>query len=74
MTRMFTKPTGQPLDPKTVSQHFDRLIDRTNRPAAGCTATTRAGTRCARQATVTVGGQPRCGLRRHGGHHGRAIP
>jgi len=72
--RVFTKPTGEPLNPDTVSQHFDRLIDRINRPAAGCTASTRAGARCARQAVVQVGGQPRCGLRRHGGHDAAAIP
>jgi integrase len=65
--RVFTKENGQPLNPDTVSQHFDRLIARTARPPTGCTATTRAGTRCARQATVTVDSQPRCGLRRHRG-------
>jgi integrase len=72
--RVFTKPTGEPLDPRTVSQHFDRLIDRTSRPAVSRTATTHAGTRCSRQATVEFEGQRRCGLQRHGGQAGHAVP
>ncbi len=72
--RVFTKPTGEALNPATVSQQFDRLIQRTSRPSTDCTATTHAGTRCARQATVTLHGEPRCGLRRHSGPDGQTIP
>jgi len=36
--------------------------------------TTHAGTRCARQATASLHGEPRCGLRRHSGPDGQTIP
>jgi integrase len=72
--RVFTTPTGAPLNPKTVSQHFNRLLARTSQSSATCTATTRAGSQCQRHGIVHIDGQPRCGLRRHGGHIGERMP
>jgi integrase len=46
--RFFTKDNGEALDPDTVSQRFDRLIERTGRANAQCTAVTRTGERCRR--------------------------
>jgi hypothetical protein len=41
----------EPLDPDTVSQRFDRLVERTSRPeSVQCTATIRSGERCRRTA------------------------
>jgi integrase len=48
--RLFTKDNGEALDPDTVSQRFDRLIERTGRANAQCGATTRSGERCRRVA------------------------
>lgn len=72
--RIFSKHNGQPLNPDTISQHFDRLITRTHRPATACTATTARGQQCQRQAVVELNHQPRCGLAAHGGHDHDAIP
>jgi integrase len=65
--RVFTKENGEPLNPGSLSQHFDRLVQRLSRSTIRCTATTRAGRRCRRIAVVVVDGEPRCGLKRHGG-------
>jgi integrase len=72
--RVFTKENGEPLNPHTVSQHFDRLITRTGHHGAHCTATTTRGQACQRLAVAHLDDQPRCGLPRHGGRHDRAIP
>jgi integrase len=49
--RVFTRENGEPLDPDTVSQRFDRLVERTSRPeSARCAATIRSGERCRRSA------------------------
>jgi integrase len=71
--RVFTKENGEPLNPESLSQHFDRVVARSSRSTLRCTATTRAGSRCRRLAVVTVDGDPRCGLVRHGGS-GSALP
>jgi len=72
--RVFTKENGEPLNPDTLSQHFDRLVERTHRPAVRCTATTSRSHQCQRLAVVDLHGAPRCGLRQHGGHHDQAVP
>jgi integrase len=46
--RLFTKENGEALDPDSVSQRFDRLIERTGRADAQCSAATRSGDRCRR--------------------------
>jgi integrase len=72
--RVFTKENGEPLNPNTLSQHFDRLVERTHRPTLRCTATTSHSRQCQRRAVVDLHGTPRCGLRPHGGHHDQAVP
>jgi len=44
--RLFTKENGEALNPMTVSERFDQLIQRTGRTPARCTATTVDGQRC----------------------------
>jgi integrase len=72
--RVFTKENGEPLNPDTLSQLFDRLIARTHRPTGACTATTARGQQCQRLAVVALHAQPRCGLAAHGGQDPAAVP
>ena len=63
---VFTKEDGEPLDPDSVSQRFDRLVERTSRPEpTQCAAMNRSRKRCQRSAPDG----DRCPL--HGGAQAR---
>jgi len=48
--RVFTKENGEPLNPDSVSQRFDRLIVRTGQALTQCSGIVRSGARCERTA------------------------
>jgi integrase len=71
--RIFTEKNGEPLNPESLSQHFDRAVARLSRTTVRCTATTRGGGQCRRLAVVLVDGRPRCELKLHS-RNGSQLP